>query len=622
MKRSLSVIFMLLAIAAGTSAQAFQKSVKRNTQLAATNESEWIKYCQSNPENVTGVGTGSSGTMLSQAVFFNKDFISAHQGKQVSAVAIHVYAALRNADIFIKTGNDINYMESDVFTHTVNNLYPGWNIIKLNTPVTINSTAGMAVTYEAKEDANYPMAFDGNTLVPGTSFISNGGSAYEESQAAWGNAMIGAYIGEDLDALANKVTMLYASCPGYVASGTSPEFKLELGNPTFTEIKDITLKYTANGIESEKNVTFSTPIAAHNSSIVTIDMPAITETTVYTFGISAINGVAQEAVSNIVEAVQVYDPSQTTPRKILIEKFTGQACGYCPGGGKSIDAAIKGMEDRVVRIDHHYGYGEDIFTIQPTREIGGFFGVRGAPNCMVDRTIQEERKSWPEGNGIYWHPGYMTSDLIANEIARPAFISVVIDEPQFDIATRELTVRVSGKALKDLSGAKLNVVITQSGYEAYQNSGGVGYKHNDFPLYFCTSYTGDAITFGADGTYEATYKQVIAPKAGNKDKVKVDLTKLKVVAFVSYWKKTDTSEVLNAESAVINPGDLSGVNTISSDNARIHIDGRNIVAEGNAELSVYTVSGKKVGATNLQPGVYVVKVKSAGQTQTEKIIIR
>ena len=63
------------------------------------------------------------------------------------------------------------------------------------------------------------------------------------------------------------------------------------------------------------------------------------------------------------------------PRKYLIEHFTGDQCGYCPGGMFSIEEYISTTETPCIWVSHHYGYNEDEYTIPENSKIGKACGV-------------------------------------------------------------------------------------------------------------------------------------------------------------------------------------------------------------------------------------------------------
>ena len=148
------------------------------------------------------------------------------------------------------------------------------------------------------------------------------------------------------------------------------------------------------------------------------------------------------------------------PRKYLIEHFTGDQCGYCPGGMFSIEEYINTTETPCIWVSHHYGYNEDEYTIPENAKIGKACGVSGAPNMAMNRTKIM-------GTSIAFHPGYLVEDGIPAQIASKcpteAEASVIINHT-YDAATRELNVTVSGQvANTDVTEYLLTVLIKENG---------------------------------------------------------------------------------------------------------------------------------------------------------------
>ena len=148
------------------------------------------------------------------------------------------------------------------------------------------------------------------------------------------------------------------------------------------------------------------------------------------------------------------------PRKYLIEHFTGDQCGYCPGGMFSIEEYISTTETPCIWVSHHYGYNEDEYTIPENSKIGKACGVQGAPNMAMNRTKIM-------GTSIAFHPGYLVEAgmpaQIASKCPTEAEASVVINHT-YDTATRELNVTVSGQvANTDVTEYLLTVLIKENG---------------------------------------------------------------------------------------------------------------------------------------------------------------
>lgn len=213
----------------------------------------------------------------------------------------------------------------------------------------------------------------------------------------------------------------------------------------------------------------------------------------------------------------------------------------------------------------------------------------------------------------------MTTEMVENEISKPSEVTINI-ESYYEVTNRELTVTVSGKALTDMTGKKINVVLTQSGYSAYQASAS-NWLHNDFPIVFMSDYKGDALTLDADGNYSMEFKTTVAERYGQN--VKVDLEQLKVVAFISDWNNRNSSEVYNAAFAKVD-GRVS-VEEAESDNETLHfyVADNKVMTDAECEMiEVYSVSGAKVENDNLAKGMYIVRAIAGENEYTGKVVVK
>lgn len=228
---------------------------------------------------------------------------------------------------------------------------------------------------------------------------------------------------------------------------------------------------------------------------------------------------------------------------ILIEQFTGQTCSNCPEGANSIKKAIAELTnpEQVCWIAHHTylpGVG-DAFTISGTMDIANMLGVNAAPQCNIDRKVIKYNETAKEV--LIWHPGYITSSLLASLIPTPAEATMELTR-EFNVETRELQVVVKGNSLKDV--AYVTVLVNQDNMLASQ-AGSAGDYYHTSPRAFLTSSLGDKLTLDADGNYSVEYTYTIPEKVGSFDCVLEDM---EVVAFVhGDIKDKDNREIYNAD---------------------------------------------------------------------------
>lgn len=197
----------------------------------------------------------------------------------------------------------------------------------------------------------------------------------------------------------------------------------------------------------------------------------------------------------VAVCVSAQEVPTSFPRKYLIEHFTGDQCGYCPGGMYSIVHYTMYLTTTpCIWVSHHYGYNNDEYTISESAKIGAACGVQGAPNMAMNRTKIM-------GTSIAFHPGYLTEDgmaeTIANKCATEAEASVVIDHT-YNAETRELNVTVSGQvANTDVTEYLLSVLIKENGLVGKQADYTYSWKTSGYKEFLHPCVARDFLTEGS-----------------------------------------------------------------------------------------------------------------------------
>ena len=197
----------------------------------------------------------------------------------------------------------------------------------------------------------------------------------------------------------------------------------------------------------------------------------------------------------VAVCVSAQEVPTSFPRKYLIEHFTGDQCGYCPGGMYGIVHYTMYLTTTpCIWVSHHYGYNNDEYTISESAKIGTACGVQGAPNMAMNRTKIM-------GTSIAFHPGYLTNDGMAETIASKcdtvAEASVVIDHT-YNAETRELNVTVSGQvANTDVTEYLLSVLIKENGLVGKQADYTYSWKTSGYKEFLHPCVARDFLTEGS-----------------------------------------------------------------------------------------------------------------------------
>jgi thiol-disulfide isomerase/thioredoxin len=173
------------------------------------------------------------------------------------------------------------------------------------------------------------------------------------------------------------------------------------------------------------------------------------------YGVYSENGV--EITTN-TEDFSVIIPK----RKVVIEDYTGNWCGFCPRAVEAIDEVHELTDDITIVAIHESGVGEpDLLHFSQIDEIKDVFGIGGFPEVRLNRT-----NVWP-------YPAFEIDDVLAmagtNTDIAIAINSEISDENELVVEVEVVYEEGSN------SGDKLVVYLLESGVIQDQ----VNYFNND-----------------------------------------------------------------------------------------------------------------------------------------------
>ena len=447
----------------------------------------------------------------------------------------------------------------------------------------------------------------------------------------------------------NGAEMLGSLCDRYVTAGSSTNIYAVIENTGHEPMTSMTIEYTVGTNAPEtRNIT--------GISVAPFSYYVDTLTTTYsTVGsvpvdiiMTSVNGDANFAgtETSTQTVFAVYNPEDAAQREAaLLEHFTTAQCQYCPGGHRSLVASVTGIEDKVVWVAHHVGFGTDAMTLDESELIANAFSVSGAPSIMINRdinyTLVDEGEE-PTVAGYIGNEAYDKSRL-QRAAAEPAFATIHIGNINFDESRRQLSIEVSGSlAIETAEIPNVTVWITEDSIIGAQVEAGVGqhtdYQHDHVLRGLVTPIWGDdaAISSNAQGTtFNKTYTYTV-PASWK-------LNKCRVVAFVNDMGNTATSRTILAatKSDYLHAGSQ---NSISSVEPSVEVSAYpNPAAEKAVITAGATIRGIEVVNTlgqtvmvdnslncdfvelnvaDMEAGVYFVTVRTDGGNATERLVVK
>lgn len=232
--------------------------------------------------------------------------------------------------------------------------------------------------------------------------------------------------------------------------------------------------------------------------------------------------------------------------KVLLEKYTGINCGWCPSGDRAVEGYLcRHPEHRNVMVEmRHNSYSSpDRLTVPMHTAIDAVWKPNGYPKYYMDRcsthdypsrNVQDYAIDWGQFNDTDFDP-------VTTRINTPTHVSLDLKGSAYDPNTRELTIYAHGEVTKELPNLCINVFIVQD-VDGYENTSRAS---------MTVDLNGDDLRI-FDGQYKVMYTTTLENKYGN---CPVVAENMKVIAFVSSRFDTDkegnrdftNSEVHNAD---------------------------------------------------------------------------
>lgn len=346
------------------------------------------------------------------------------------------------------------------------------------------------------------------------------------------------------------------------------------------------------------------------------------------FAVTKVNGKASPYADRLTDLpFKIGDFEAINRETVILERFTSEKCGNCPGADPAVKALIDKMTEsglRVSYIMYHSGYLTDFLTMPESEKLlVYFFPSQGtfAPAMSVNRSVIPPTGGYSEC--LVQHAGgynptewtkRMKSDRQGVKIER-------IDQT---ITDDKLKVVVSGVALKGSFNPEdiyLTVIVTEDNIASrFQGGAPKSYKHQAVPRLFLTDALGDKITPAADGTFSLTLEGTL------KEEWKRGDCKVVAIAHPGITNQDRKHRAVHtAETAPLGFG-LSNEAVAPHEVPVVTAEGGYLSILGQVDaFELYDMSGALVTTsvgTRLEPGVYAIRIFSNLRVYTYKVMVR
>lgn len=576
-----------------------------------------IGYC--NGENGSmGDITSSNAKSLSAGILIPSGMIESLTGNRVESIRVYLPSKLNITSLTAWVRRSLDGENLAQATLKAKELDKGWNDIALETPFELTDTEPFYIgyTFEQKSRA-YAICCTG--------FYVEGGLYYRYDDGDWetdskfGNLCVeGIVTGDKLPQY--DLELNYVSMPPIYYAGDKFAVKMGVTNHAVATVNGFTLSYSVAGVfDAEEHI--ACHLSAGESADFTlelspVDLPEGEEVNMI-FTISALDDGMDEAPGNNTKTLIVSTADNKFKKVVLVEEFTTEKCGNCPGAAPKVYGAIAQFNEEhpgsVTMICHHAGFYTDFLTSEfDETYIYLFGGGSFAPAAMVDRYASD---------GVVPVFGISTQSQIYDKIVeayhRPVNYALEADLA-FDEESKTLNVQVNGSRTvdEDVTPTRVSVVVVENNIPQQKQSGAEGDYVHQHVMRTANSAWGDVIDWEG---YNFDYScRLNIDEAWNKDN-------LEVIVYINQYDKNNEAKcyVENARVAPF-PGHTS-VNSVaeSMDDVKINvIDGRLSVEAPYNLLGVWSPSGMRVSERDLARGLYLVKVGVSGKTVTRKIFVR
>ena len=451
------------------------------------------------------------------------------------------------------------------------------------------------------------------------------------------------------EVLPNGMNLTSLNLPNYAPMNTNVNISGTVTGRGTAPLTEFDVEYTVNGTSAGVYHVTGVNAGWNQTASFTHNVPFNESTTGnYTIQVTVSNpnndANASVADATLSHVINVYDPAITTNRTILLEEFTGAACGYCPAGYDRIHEAIHNRND-VTMVAHHAGYGTDGLSCGASSAMTYFYNDGGstyAPAYMLDRTHLSAEDPGPVmGIG---NVSSISSFLdAAAEI--PCFLDLNINNLNYSNSNRSLTGTINGHfKTSDAYGSNTRLQIylledstmmTQTDYNNTPQSR-TDYRHyNAVRASIVGDNWGVAVTPDANGdfSYNINYTVPNSSKAH----------RCHIVAFVYNYNSSNPNDckVNNAVGSTgYFPADYVGIDEVSS-NVVLNVFPNpatnyvNVVAnEEIANVTIMNAMGQTVYSNNnvegesinintsdFAAGIYMVTVKTNNGISTKRISV-
>lgn len=621
-------------------------------------ETNYFGYCA--PVVESGIGIGQK-CYYGAAIELPGDVLKAYKGNKITGISVGFGSGVnKQCNVFVTKELGTEAMSTGSTTDELRLTQSEFTLIPLAEPVEIDGTTLYAgYDYMARSEKDYPLGYDGctNSYTPLADYITY----VMTEDELWSKVY---RAGKDFGNLCIRVEISGDNMPDYFAypseailpsiiwPGTNFSFQLGFNNFGMEEITSIECTYRlGDGEWTTTTVNMPEAVGAGAIGVAVIPTKGAADSTEEKFleaYISKVNG-----KENIGASLKVSTPyvatSEWYERRMVLEEYTGLACGFCPRGWYGIEEFSKEVTDGSFIAIAVHNYGSDPMSCSAYNSWVNKY-VTGAPSGSVNR--MEDFSGFNPGYADI-KAAYETVHVMCPYDLQIEADYAKITDPDSGEVTGISEDKVTAVAKMKFAFDKetgdfdygLAFVVTQDDLGPYNqvnyysgNQLGEMGGFEDLPSPTPLMYNDVARDiYNWSGNSQAVPKSIVKGEeytysrdvslARCKSLKNAQLDKVNIIALLI---DRVTGEILNGAKCRIGGHSVSGVADVpATEEFTVKVIGSEIVVDGVYEsVDLYTVDGAHAGHSLAgerivaTPGLYIVSVKTSAGAKAVKVIVK
>lgn len=357
-----------------------------------------------------------------------------------------------------------------------------------------------------------------------------------------------------------------------------------------------------------------------------------------------VNGAADGYPSDNQVETQLLVLSESYPRKVVMEEFTGTWCGWCPRGMAAINKLQHDFPEDFIAIAVHSGDNFEAETYAPV--LGT---VAGYPYAFINRTIEADPY-----HGLS-QEDYGIKDLVESVKALPTEAQIGVSS-KLSEDQKEIQITSYSKfnmSMPDASSYVIAYVLLedklmgmQTNYYSKSMSSQTGFTEANLPAELLPYYNSSSSflatyndvacdiydAWGIEGSMSGAIQSGKAKEHSYTIPVTSNIKNLKNVSVVALLMDAMSGEIIAAEKAKLGEEKLTAIGAITMNKMNADIaatEGAVIVTATNATAKVYAIDGKLLATqsvngtatipTNGWSGTVIVRVENGNDVVVKKI---